>query len=81
MVKDYQCLVFDDDINDQAKFCMQVLSSAYLSAQTAVRMLEQDTTIGAKKLLCEHEQDLRALKFWVDYLLEKNSCSSCTETP
>lgn len=81
MNKQYQALIYDDDLVDQADFCLQALFKSYQAAQLAVRILEQETSIGSKETLCKYQDDFEKVKFWVDYLLEKNSCSSSTDQP
>lgn len=77
----YQTLIYDDDLVDQADFCLQTFFKSYAAAQLAVRILDQETSISAKEILCKYQDDFEKVKFWVDYLLEKNSCSSSTEKP
>ena len=80
-MKDYQTLVQQEDIYDQAELCMQTLVRAFLSAQASIRLLDQETKMTAKETLCRYREDLEKIKFWTDYLLENNSCSSSTDTP
>ena len=80
-MKDYQVSIQQADLYDQAELCMQTLIKAFLSAQASIRMLDQETNMTAKETLCRYREDLERIKFWADYLLEKNSCSSSTDEP
>ena len=81
MNNQHQVSINEDDIYDQADLCMQTLVRAFLSAQASIRTLDQETNITAKETLCRYREDLEKIKFWTDYLLENNSCSSSTDRP
>jgi len=68
------CTVYDQDLADQADLCLQAFFKAHAAAQSAVRLLSQETEFSSDKLLCLYEEDLEKVKFWTNYLLEKKSC-------
>lgn len=80
-MQDYQASIQQEDLYDQAELCMQTLVRAFLSAQASIRLLDQETNMTAKETLCRYREDLERIKFWTDYLLENNSCSSSTDKP
>jgi hypothetical protein len=80
-MNEYQSLVHDEDLVDQAEFSMQALVKCFKAARVSVRILDQETSATAADTLKKYSEDLEQIKFWVDYLLEKTSCSSSTDEP
>ena len=80
-MKPQQICIQEEDLYEQAELSLMSLVRAFMSAQAAVRLLDQETSTTAKETLCRYREDLERIKFWTDYLLEKNSCSSYTEEP
>lgn len=81
MYKQHQTLICEEDIVDQADSCIQTLIKAHISAQISIRVLDQETSLTAKDVLFKYKEDFEKIKFWVDYVLENISCSSCTKEP
>ena len=74
-------MIIEEDLVDQAEFCMQSFVKAFIAARQSERMLDQETNISSADFLQKYKDDIEQVKFWADYLLEKNSCSSCTKEP
>ena len=81
MSNKHQCMIVEEDLIDQAEYCMQSFIRSFAAARQAERMLDQETAISSAEFLQKYKDDIEQVKFWVGYLLEKNSCSSYTEEP
>ena len=73
--------ILTDDIVDQTYSCMHALVHSFNAARVAVRLVDQETDVSVQNILKTYKEDLEQLKFWIDYVLEKTSCSSFTDEP